>query len=80
MASNPLPLHTATAQPDVAPTSTMCPMCQTPGSLSQFAIDAGEAWRCTRCGQHWDAGRLAAVTAYTAWTIERERSRTSASS
>jgi ribosomal protein L37AE/L43A len=73
MASNPAPLHTTAAIANNEPALGMCPMCQTPGAISQFAIDAGEAWRCSRCGPHWDAGRLAAVTAYTAWTIDRER-------
>jgi hypothetical protein len=66
--------HTAAAlddEPDVV--RPACPMCHTPASLSQSALDAGGAWRCVRCGQHWDAGRLAAVAAYTAWVVERER-------
>ena len=48
-----------------------CPMCHTPTSLLQSAVDAGAAWRCVRCGQHWDATRLTAVAAYAAWVVER---------
>lgn len=48
-----------------------CPMCHTPTSLMQSAIDAGADWRCVRCGQHWDAARLSAVAAYDAWVVER---------
>jgi predicted Zn finger-like uncharacterized protein len=50
-----------------------CPMCHTPTSVTQSAIEAGGDWRCGRCGQHWDAARLAAVTAYAAWTIDHDR-------
>jgi hypothetical protein len=40
--------------------------------LTQAAVDAGVGWRCTRCLQRWDAGRLLAVAAYAAWVIDRE--------
>jgi hypothetical protein len=30
-------------------------------------------WRCVRCGQRWDAARLAAVAAYAAWTVVHDR-------
>jgi predicted Zn finger-like uncharacterized protein len=44
-----------------------CPLCHTPhASLSDDAVNAGEEWRCTRCGQRWDARRLASVAAYAA--------------
>jgi ribosomal protein L37AE/L43A len=52
--------------------SATCPMCHTSATLSRSALDAGGAWRCVRCGQHWDAARLAAVAAYAAWTIEHD--------
>ena len=58
------------AAPGVLPTAT-CPMCHTPTSVTQSAIHAGGAWRCLRCGQHWDAGRLAAVAAYDAWMVDQ---------
>jgi len=48
-------------------------MCHTPSSVTQYAIEAGGDWRCVRCGQRWDAARLAVVTAYIAWTIDHDR-------
>ena len=48
--------------------SASCPMCHMSAPLSQSAVEAGGAWRCVRCGQHWGAARLAAVAAYAAWT------------
>ena len=45
----------------------VCPMCHTSATVTQSAIEAGGDWRCVRCGQHWDAGRLAAVAAYAEW-------------
>ena len=50
-----------------------CPMCHASSTLSQSALEAGGDWRCARCGQHWDAARLAAVAAYAAWTVEHDR-------
>jgi predicted Zn finger-like uncharacterized protein len=50
-----------------------CPMCHTSATLSQSALEAGGAWRCARCGQHWDAARLAAVAAYAAWSVDHDR-------
>jgi len=68
--------HTAAAlldnEPDVLRRAT-CPMCHTPTSVTQNAIEAGGNWRCVRCGQHWDATRLAAVAAYAAWTVDHDR-------
>lgn len=49
-----------------------CPMCHTAAPLTQNAIDAGGDWRCARCGQSWDAGRLSAVAAYAAWVVRRD--------
>ena len=66
--------HTAAAllddEPDVLRYAT-CPMCHTPASVIQRAIEAGGDWRCVRCGQHWDARRLAAVATYAAWVADR---------
>ena len=53
--------------------SAACPMCHTSATLSQSALEAGGAWRCVRCGQHWDAARLAAVAAYAAWSVDHDR-------
>ena len=50
-----------------------CPMCHTSASLSQSALEAGGDWRCVRCGQHWDAARLAAVAAYAACAVDHDR-------
>ncbi|HEU5256754.1 MAG TPA: hypothetical protein VFU28_12235 [Vicinamibacterales bacterium] len=54
-----------------APRFPTCPLCHTPTSLTQNAIDAGADWRCVTCGQRWDAARLSAVAAYAAWVVER---------
>jgi predicted Zn finger-like uncharacterized protein len=54
-------------------TSAVCPMCHTSTSVLQSAIEAGGHWRCVRCGQHWDAGRLGAVAAYAEWAGDRDR-------
>lgn len=60
--------------PDTDPlVPAMCPMCHTAATLSQAAVDAGADWQCTRCAQHWDAPRLAAVAAYAAWEVEHDR-------
>jgi predicted Zn finger-like uncharacterized protein len=47
--------------------SVMCPMCHTSASVTEGAIEAGGDWRCNRCGQHWDAARLATAGAYAEW-------------
>jgi len=60
-------------EPDASRGGT-CPMCHTPASVAQTASGAGDSWRCVRCGQHWDAARLAAVAAYAAWTESRTSS------
>ena len=51
----------------------VCPMCHTAANVAQSAIEAGGDWRCVRCGQHWDAARLAAVAAYAEWAGDRDR-------
>jgi len=74
MIQNLSPSHASVAlladEPEV-PQSVMCPMCHTPASLTQFALDAGGAWQCVRCGQQWNAARLATVAAYAAWVLDR---------
>jgi ribosomal protein L37AE/L43A len=42
----------------------VCPMCHASATVTQSAIEACGDWRCVRCGQHWDARRLATVAAY----------------
>jgi predicted Zn finger-like uncharacterized protein len=54
--------------------SALCPMCHTSANVTQAAIEAGGDWRCVRCGQRWDAARLATVAAYAEWVDDRERS------
>jgi hypothetical protein len=48
-------------------------MCHAAASTTERAIEAGGAWQCARCGQHWDAARLAAVAAYAVWDADRNR-------
>lgn len=49
----------------------VCPMCHTSATVTQSAIEAGGDWRCVRCGQHWDARRLATVAPYAEWARDR---------
>lgn len=59
-------------EPDVSRGAT-CPLCHTTdASLTADALKTGGNWRCVRCGQRWDAARLATVAAYTAWVAERD--------
>jgi ribosomal protein L37AE/L43A len=78
MTHGSLETHTTTAllddEQDVLRSAT-CPMCHAPASLTQSALAAGGDWQCVRCGQHWDAARLAAVAAYAAWVVELEQRR-----
>ncbi len=59
-------------EPDILRYAT-CPMCHTSATLFLSALVAGGDWRCVRCGQHWDATRLATVAAYAAWTVDHDR-------
>ena len=59
-------------EPDIIASAT-CPLCHTSATLTQSALEAGGDWRCVRCGQQWDARRLATVAAYTAWAVDHER-------
>jgi hypothetical protein len=50
-----------------AASSAVCPLCHTAEtSISPAALTAGASWRCTRCGQRWDAQRLDTAAAYAA--------------
>jgi ribosomal protein L37AE/L43A len=51
----------------------ICPMCHTAAPVTQGGVEAGGEWSCVRCGQHWDAARLAAVAGYAAWVVATER-------
>jgi hypothetical protein len=63
---------TARPEPAIQRYAT-CPLCHTiEMSLSEDALAAGGGWRCTICGQRWDAPRLATVAAYAVWALERE--------
>jgi transcription elongation factor Elf1 len=51
-----------------------CPLCHTTdSSLRTDALAAGGSWSCTRCGQRWNARRLATVAAYAAWALEHDQ-------
>jgi hypothetical protein len=68
--------HTSALLLDVEPhilRSPECPMCHTPAAVSESALESGADWRCVRCGQRWDAARLATVAAYAAWTLSHDR-------
>ena len=54
--------------PAGAPRSVTCPLCHSRHRwLSSEALESGSDWACARCGQRWDARRLASVAAYAAW-------------
>lgn len=45
-----------------------CPSCHTVDvTATNAAVSGGAEWQCARCGQRWDAIRLAAVAAYGVW-------------
>jgi transcription elongation factor Elf1 len=49
-----------------------CPLCHTADrSMTNLSVSAGADWHCGRCGQRWDAVRLATVTAYAVWVSEQ---------
>jgi hypothetical protein len=49
-----------------------CPLCHTAdATMTSAAVAAGADWHCVRCGQRWDAGRLAAVAACAVWESGR---------
>jgi len=61
----------ATLVPELAGLAT-CLSCHTEdATLTNSAVAAGADWRCRRCGQQWDAGRLATVAAYDLWLSAR---------
>jgi hypothetical protein len=70
IASRP-PMHSAAAALELAGPAT-CPSCHAADlTMTDNAVATGANWRCRRCGQLWDAGRLAAVAAYAVWLSER---------
>ena len=59
---------------NAASAQTTCPFCHTARAL--LSTGAGEApgdWRCGRCGQRWDASRLATVAVYARWALEHDK-------
>ena len=64
------------AAPALAPARVgyvTCPLCHTAdATMTNDAIhDAGANWQCARCGQRWDAIRLATAAAYAVWLSRR---------
>jgi len=46
----------------LAPAPGTCKLCHTvEQQVTQAGLDAGDSWRCHRCGQMWDAVRILAV-------------------
>ena len=67
--STPEPGTAATA----ADFSCICPLCHTvDAAMTASALATGGYWLCIRCGQEWDANRLATRAAYTS---DAERTR-----
>ena len=61
----------STLAPALAGPAT-CPACHTADlTMTASAVAAGADWRCARCGQRWDARRLATVAAYALWQSKR---------
>ena len=59
------PSHTIAPEPVLVGSPISCPLCHTVNStMTEEALTKGSSWRCPRCGQTWDAHRLAAVAAY----------------
>jgi transposase len=57
--------HTLAPEPALVGSPKSCPLCHTVNpAMTDEALTAGASWQCTRCGQTWDAHRLAAVAAY----------------
>ena len=63
---------TLTPAPGTLGGHATCQSCHTADlTVTDSAVAAGADWRCRRCGQRWDARRLAAVAAYAEWLSER---------
>jgi predicted Zn finger-like uncharacterized protein len=71
------PSHVATALLDGdsdGQRPATCPLCHTAHpSMTEDALASGVDYRCARCGQLWNAPRLATVTAYAAWVAEHDK-------
>ena len=66
------PMNTSsTVAPELAG-PVICALCHTADPVMTIGtLTAGADWRCSRCGQRWDAARLTAVADYEAWLSER---------
>lgn len=50
--------------------SPTCPLCHTVDhTITSEALASGGSWTCARCGQGWDAARLATVAAYERYQV-----------
>ena len=50
-----------------------CPLCRmAEATMADGAVEKSGGWRCVRCGQRWDAARLATVGAYAVWVAEHD--------
>ena len=66
------PLSSRQEEPAGHPT---CLSCHTEDpTITHGTLKAGADWVCHRCGQRWDATRLATVAAYGVWDSERTAS------
>jgi hypothetical protein len=74
----PIPEAKSVELPEPVPDGSRlvaCPLCHTTHpSLRRDALQAGGDWRCVRCGQRWNARRLATVAAYAAWGAAQDTS------
>jgi len=51
-----------------------CPSCHTVDrAMTTDALRAGADWDCARCGQRWNAARLATTVAYSVWVSAQQR-------
>jgi transcription elongation factor Elf1 len=67
------PTAALVATPDLWRAAT-CPLCWTSHPhLTNEALRAGAEFNCSRCGQGWDAKRLAKVTAYSDWADAQQK-------
>ena len=49
---------------DMTIANAECLLCH---SVHREPLDHDGSWRCHRCGQHWDAARVATVMSYQLW-------------
>lgn len=71
MASDSASRPSLNPRPAIAPALVgfaTCPSCHTvDATLTNVAVSEGADWHCGRCGQRWDARRLATAAAYDVW-------------